>query len=257
MQATDRRKRIVGIVTLIAMAAAVMIAGVTTVLLTRSAEQPPVTLPEFASLADAPDSDLHGTVAYYSTESGCVRVVPVSGAPVADLVCLHEPEGRYGPALMFRPDGRLAITMMEGSPATGTVAWQKVVDPGTGIVEDTPAAGLPASVEEALATYPVPSTRGLRSTSQDDRIEITVYGLGAQRYVYAENGPPGYHLAYDPIWSPDGEWILIDDTRLLVVTVSHPPITRILAADPGWIGPASGTGFPVIAFTPDDLPIGG
>jgi len=37
--------------------------------------------PEFASLADAPDPSLSGTVAYFDDESLCVRVVAAAGQP--------------------------------------------------------------------------------------------------------------------------------------------------------------------------------
>ncbi len=257
MSESDRRKRISGVAIVTSAIAVAAIAAVSVVLLNRNAEQPPVTLPEFARLADAPDASLHGTVAYFSKDSGCVRAVEAAGAPAQDVLCIDDTEGLYGPALEFLADGRLAITLMEGSPGAGTVAWQKVADLGTGAVADTPAADLPASAEEALGTSAIPDNRGLRITTQDDRIEIIVYGSGAQRYVYAENGPPGYHLGFDPIWSPDGEWFVIDEGRLLIVTIAHPPTAHILADDPGWIGPASGPGFPVIAFTSDDLLTGG
>ena len=45
-------------------------------------------IPSFASLADHPDRSLSGTVAYYDSQSGCIRIVAAAGQPSQQVWCL-------------------------------------------------------------------------------------------------------------------------------------------------------------------------
>jgi hypothetical protein len=81
--------------------------------------------PEFASLAESPDSSLQGTVAYLADQSGCVRIVAAAGQPSKDVLCLPgrdmskaEKEGKeIGLQLVWLPDGRLELTMFRMTSA--------------------------------------------------------------------------------------------------------------------------------------------
>ena len=46
--------------------------------------------PDFASLAQQPDSSLQGTVAYFAGQSRCVRVVAAAGQPDKDVLCVGD-----------------------------------------------------------------------------------------------------------------------------------------------------------------------
>lgn len=238
------------IVVVAVVAAVAAAAAVATVVLTHRAEQPPSSLPDLPLLADAPDPGLRGTVAYFSTTSGCVRVVAASGADSRDVLCPDDAAGLAGPALAFTDDGRLAVTALSGDLVP---VWQRIVDPVSGAVEEVAAAGLPATLEDALGEPPAPAGLGLRVDTEVGSLGIVVYGSGAPRFVYQEYGPPVYLLAYDPIWSPDGEWFLIDEGRLVVVTIRNPATARILATDQGSFGADLPDRTPLAAVTGDDL----
>ena len=103
--------------------------------------------PDFPSLAGNPDPSLHGTVAYFSDSTNCVRIVAAAGRPSKEVYCLPEQDVKtaeklgkeQGPQLVWRKDGRLEITMFRMTDPPGPSfepGWQKVVDVRTGEVEE-------------------------------------------------------------------------------------------------------------------------
>src|SRR5689334_12304494 len=103
-------------------------------------------VPAFPSLADSPDATLQGTVAYYADATSCVKVVAASGQPSRNVLCVpaQDPSeaqklGKLvGPQLVWRPDGRLEVTMFRLTDPPGPSfrpGWQRLIDIRTGAVE--------------------------------------------------------------------------------------------------------------------------
>lgn len=200
--------------------------------------------PKFPSLATTPDPSLHGTVAYFGTNS-CVRVVAASGQPAKDVLCikpgtLSAPQAGsklIGPQLVWRSDGRLEVTMFSMTAAkaqapTYSAGWQQVVDVRTGTVVQTPSADLPNSWNTTTRPTTNPSGQRLSiyNSSGTGKIKITLTEAdGSSRVLLSAQGPGEYtyHL-YSAFWSPDWQWIAADDGRILIITPGHPAVTRVL-----------------------------
>lgn len=115
-------------------------------------------LPEFGSLSEQPDTSLHGTVAFFAADTGCVRIVAASGLSARNALCISaadlavKPElgiKPAGPQLVWLPDGRLQVTMFLWRPQPGapvySAGWQKIVDVATGKVDIVPTSQVPST----------------------------------------------------------------------------------------------------------------
>jgi len=215
---SPRRWVIIALVTAVVVAAAAT--GV--YLLVRSA----TAVPEFAALADQPDADLSGTVAYLDWEYGpCLNVVAASGAPSKQLGCLGE--DAVEAKLLWLPDGQLQVTNGD--------SWQRIYDVRTGDFEEVPAA----SIDADTATWdPVTVNNDgdeVTATSEDGTASVTVTSNdGTVSEVMSAEGGETYSISTTPTWSPDGTYVLVTDAaaRLLVVTPDD-ATTRILAEELG------------------------
>ena len=197
-------------------------------------------VPAFPYLTKTPDATLQGTVAYFADVTSCVKVVAASGQASRNVLCLPaqdpseaEKLGKLvGPQLVWRPDGRLEVTMFRLTNPPGPSfrpGWQKVIDVRTRAVHDTPLAQLPS--QPNLGTQPTvsPDGRRIATTSDDDgRVEIVLHEGDRSRVLLSAHGPGEgtYHMT--AFWAPDGHWIAADDGRILVVTPTDPPVVRVL-----------------------------
>jgi hypothetical protein len=231
-------------------------------------------VPTFPSLAEAPDTSLRGTVAYFDNATRCVRVVAASGTPSKDVYCLP-PEGSSqmkqlgkptGPQLVWRPDGRLEVTLFRWMPSKDTKSpppiaadWQKVFDVTTGAVADVPHADLPLSPVDVNPT--TVNERGERIRTDFDapsgQGKVTLTTPSGTRTLLSVSGPGEYtYVLASATWAPGGDWIATTDTgeggRILVITPSQPPRTRILVANSGG-GAGGGNAGPAFAVTGADL----
>ena len=216
-------------------------------------------VPEFPSLADAPDPSLHGTVAYFAVDAepktqptgGCVRAVAAAGAPSKDVLCITEESYDTGPQLVFLPDGRLQVTMFsweEDQPLA--VAWQKIVDVRTGETEDIVVAALPA-VPVALGPTVTPTGERITATSRGNTAEMVLTdSAGVSRTLWSADVSPDYGIK--AIWAPNWEWVLAHDGRLLVVTVADPAQIRVLVAETEGLGDFGSTEPPLAFFAVTD-----
>lgn len=199
--------------------------------------------PEYPSLAANPDPSLHGTVAYLSDSTSCVRVVAAAGRPDKEVYCLPEPDievakqlgKEQGPQLVWREDGRLEVTMFRMTDPPGpsfNPGWQRIVDVRTGEVEDVPAADVPS--EANRQTHPMVNDAGqeLELTSADGDVELTLVDDTGRRTLLSVDSNPeaGYHMPA-AFWAPDGKWIAADDGRILVIVPDDPPVIRVLTED--------------------------
>ena len=227
-------------------------------------------LPSFPSLAEQPDTSLHGTVAYFANGTGCVRIVAAAGQPAKDVLCIPQQDLAVkpelgvkpaGPQLVWRPDGRLEVTMFFWSPVTEKQpayhpSWQKIVDPRTGAVEDVPASQLPAGPNET--TQPTVNPRGERVGTVLDaatgRVKVTLTGSGGTRVLLSTQGPGEYSYRFGAaFWAPNWQWIAAgDDGRILIITPDKPATTRVLVTGSGE-GAGGGTAGPAFAITGADL----
>lgn len=229
-------------------------------------------VPTFASLATQPDSSLHGTVAYYDSGSGCIRLVAAAGQPSRDLWCLPaeststwETLGKpVGPQLVWRPDGRLEVTMFrmrvvkggkQGTPLLDP-GWQKLINVRTGAIESVPATRLPT--EPNTTSQPTTSASGQKVSYTFDqgsgRATVSLSDRTGTRTLLSVQGPGEYTYRFGPVfWAPNGEWIAAsDDSRILVITTGTPSVTRVLVTGTGE-GAGGGTAGPEFAVTSADL----
>ena len=217
-------------------------------------------VPEFPSLADDPDSSLHGTVAYFAMDtepktqinSGCVRVVAAAGSPSRDVLCLTDEGYDTGPQLAFLPYGRLEVTMFSWpTDQPLVVAWQKIVDVRTGETEDVSAAQIPAA-PVAMGPTATPAGERITATSQGNSAELVLTDAdGGSRTLWSAEVSPEYSIK--AFWAPDWEWVLACDGRLLVVTIDDPAQVRVLVAETGGLGGWGSTEPPLALFAVTDL----
>ncbi len=201
--------------------------------------------PRFASLAAHPDRALHGTVAYFDDRTRCVRVVAAAGRPSKTVLCIAGQDvakakklgKEIGPQLVWRPGGRLEVTMfrmtLPGGPGSIPAfhkGWQKVIDMRTGQVTAVPAAAVPDRPN--MNTHPAVSPAGQRIswTSSDGRVRITLHDGARQRTLLSVTGPPEVYRMGAVFWAPNWQWIAADDGRILIITAGPHPVTRVLTA---------------------------
>lgn len=186
--------------------------------------------PEFPALVDEPDPTLAGTVAY--GDGGCVWTLPVSGGAAQVAYCF-EPDAPYDldwTTLVWLPDGRLEITTHSWPPNEDiTVDSQRIVDVTTGEVEEVASDDLPEPRTPDLETGPTVNSAGAVLMVENDgsNASLVVTENGETRTLLEASGSPEYDFK-DPVWGPDESWALVDDSRLLLVTVDDSPTTRIL-----------------------------
>jgi hypothetical protein len=256
-QMSDRRPKwpyvIGGIVVVLGVLAFFVIRGI--VEYTRPA-------PEFPALADSPDPSLQGTVAYFDasydentqTGSGCVRIVAAAGAPSRqiDSLCFRDEDFLTGPQLAFLPDGRLEVTMFRWpTDQTLVVAWQRIVDPVTGDVEEVPADQLPEA-PVALDVGVGPAGETISAIAGGGHAEIVLTDpSGTARTLMSAQVSTEYQIR--ATWGAGGQWILADDGRLLIVTLDDPAVTRVLVAEHGGLGGYGSTNPLLVTFAVTDL----
>lgn len=226
-------------------------------------------LPAFPSLADQPDVSLHGTVAYFANDTGCVRIVAASGQTSRDLLCIPPKDTAVrpqqgvkpaGPQLVWLPGDRLEVTMFLWKPSPGTpvysAGWQKIVDARTGKVEEVPAPQVPSTPN--LSTEPSVNPNGERVGFALDggsgSVTVTLTDRSGTRTLLSARGPGEYGYRFGPVfWVPNYQWIAAsDDGRILVITAGPPPVTRVLVTGSGG-GAGGGTAGPAFAVTSTDL----
>ena len=227
-------------------------------------------LPTFPSLAQSPDGSLHGTVAYYANDTGCVRIVAASGQSSRDVLCIAKkdlavrPEQGLkpaGPQLVWLSGDRLEVTMFlwsarSGGPPKYSADWQKIVDVRTGKVDDVPTVQVPS--QPNTTTEPTVSRNGERVSYTFDagsgRVKVTLTDTTGTRTLLSARGPGEYTYQFGPVfWAPTWQWIAAsDDGRILVITPGTPSKTRVLVTGSGG-GAGGGTAGPPFAVTGSDL----
>jgi hypothetical protein len=183
-------------------------------------------VPEFPALADEPDADLNGTVAYLDWQYGpCLYVVAAAGAPSKKLGCLAKEA--LNAKLVWLPEGRLQVTNRD--------AWQRIYDVRTGEFEEVPASSIDP---ETAAWKPVTVNDDgdeVTATSEGGSVSVVVTSDdGVSSTIMSEDGGSTYSVNIKPTWSPDGTYVLLTDAaaRLLVITPDD-ATTRILAEELG------------------------
>lgn len=218
--------------------------------------------PGYSSLVDSPDTDLIGTIAYYDAGTQCVRLVDASGGRSADLYCLDgTPEGTgriNGPQLAWLPDGRLEVTAFDWpQDEEPTGAWQVVIDATTGLVEQIPDEDLPQALAVPPAAALGPDGQEATLTLRDNRLVVEVSADGDSRTLLSSEKYStdfGLSASNELLWSPNGQYLVFSDGRLLLTTTEDPSTTRILVETPGAFGCCySSLGVRSYAVTDDTL----
>jgi len=194
-------------------------------------------IPTFPSLAAFPDRTLHGTVAYNALavatpkgKQGCVYVVTVSGGIPKLLFCADQPKA-MGADLKWLPDGRLLATDQYAA------RWRKYIDVQTGFITNRPGVKLATPVTSESYTVKGPNGMSVTTRVSSGSLTISLTNGSVTRSLLKVGVPPTYSVNR-PEWSPDGTWIVVEDSaaRLLVITTGAKSTTRILI-EGGW-GPA-------------------
>lgn len=202
-------------------------------------------VPKFPLLTDRPDATLRGTVAYVTADN-CIHLADLSGIGEENLWCMPkwDPDeaallGKpMPPQLVWLPNSRLEVTIFRMTNGPGVKkGWQKIIDVKTGVVTDTPDAQVPSKPN--LSTRPTTSPSGdvVSFTSNDETGHITISvksASGMKSTLLDVRGPNHYAYRLNAaFWAPDFKSIIADDGRILVVTPTSPPLTRILTTTGG------------------------
>lgn len=230
-------RRVVVAVAVGVVAALVVVGVVLTVSLSRDAAW---RAPDFPSLADSPDPSVHGTVAYLADATGCVDVVAAGGGPSTEVFCIpDEPVAKsralgkpLGPQLVWREDGRLEVTMFRMTDPPGPLfepGRQWIVDVPTGVVEEVPESEAPGAADRG--THPTTNSRG--ETVVLDRgqrsVELSLRtATGTRTLLAVDSIPEGAYWVSAAFWAPSGDWIAVDDGRILVVVPGAEEEIRVL-----------------------------
>ena len=196
--------------------------------------------PEFASLADAPDPSLSGTVAYFDDESLCVRVVAAAGQPNREAYCLEdqapsaaEKEGKdVGVDIAWLPDDRLQLTLyrMVNDPEAVLFApaWRRIVDITTGEIEEVPLAEFADETPARTCVTTSPTGERIVTDSDSGHAVVTLITDSGERTLLDVQGNPETYGINEACWAPNYQWIATNDTRMLVITTGDTPLTRSL-----------------------------
>ncbi len=180
-----------------------------------------IPLPEFASLVEAPNPAIQGTVAFLG-DNGCISVVPASGGPAREVSCDWP-----GP-LAWTPAGTLVVFDYLGA------TYMVEIDPDTGAeLRRSPAPDVEPFLLTGDRTVRADGARIVVDSDFEGSADAYVVGSDGSRtsVIAVEGAPRDYHLLdWGVQWSPDGRWIAIWDTegRLLVAGDLGAPDARVL-----------------------------
>lgn len=153
--------------------------------------------PSPPSLADEPNPAIPGRVAYID-EDGCVALVPASGGEARRITCAID---RFGGALAWLDGETLAWVGFKGSP-TATITR---IDLATGQVTATSETATIAPGD--VRGEPI-SVLGERARS-DEEGRVTV-SSGSDTTEVADFDVARYRQPIPVLWSPDGQWLLLE-----------------------------------------------
>ena len=193
----------------------------------------------YRSLAQHPDPAIPGTVFFLRTDanSGCLWKVPASGGAEARLWCTTE---GYPNNLGYQQaTGRVLIEVGWNAGNTGAI-WvdptsgaqlRRVDDIGTlatGSLLPLPGSNATRSPDGAWLTVDVQRTTHWLAFIARNTISATA-PAGSTWTVAQAAGRPD-HALDPPIWSPDGQWVLVIDnrSRVLIVAAEGSPGLREL-----------------------------
>lgn len=195
-----------------------------------------VPFPTTPTVAEQPDPAVPGRLAYlvWDRDDTCLHVVDGVGTDTEVTCGLVE----HGGGLRWTDDGYVAVRTWDGAGEA-----ERIIDPATGVtVELRP---VPAG-DQPGATPPFDPDAGhsriradgweVRTDSRSGRVTVSVGPPeGPREVVWEAAGPASYRLD-EASWSPDGEWLLLRDSRghLLVMGAEGDPAPRIWVEDAGW-----------------------
>lgn len=216
--------------TLVAAGLAVLVAAAVTAVILVFGYVP---LPAFPSLADRPDPSIPGTVAFVRWDrEPCVFTVPASGGEPHEVLCRSDHAFIQDP-VAWTPDGRLLVHAYEefGGPVV------MVVDPVSG--QELDRIGLdertgPGRLFEADRARAEREDGARVLTARRDPVSVAVrLPDGETRVLFEVDRAPRDYAFFRGQWSPDGGWILVEDShrRLVVMGADGEPGPQVLAVE--------------------------
>lgn len=167
--------------------------------------------PSYPSLADRPDPRIPGTIAFWRTgRTPCLSLVPARGGQIRELWC-HEHAETSRPE--WAAGGNLAVrTYSVNGPERLTI------DGATGEVLERRAGSFNEHPEPASSGARDDGTRAVVDDAEGEVRLSLVAPSGRPRTLLAARGPRDYAFL-DTRWSPDGNWLLVTDSKERVLVV--------------------------------------
>jgi len=190
-----------------------------------------VPVPEFPRLADGPDASIPGQVAYVVGEQdrSCIMVVPAGGGQATEVACRRD----GFEALGWTADGLIVASVFtDFRPVVGggTIL---VYDPATGHEVASLVAG-PSGTDRLHQVESERDSQGRRLEvpwTDDRRAKALIVTTSGEETTIVDVEGPRDYVFLGAQWSPDGEWIMLVDSRdrLLVLAADATPGPRVLA----------------------------
>lgn len=213
--------------------AAIAVVGTVLIVVTR------LGAPSFPSLVENPDRSLEGAVAYIGPGEGtewCLHVVSASGEGERQLPVCADPNVHLAEQLLWT-GGQVEIVdrgQSAGKPGGSEerAPWHVLVDPVTGATTGLSVTDLPPVPDPA--TVATSEGRTVRTISKDGDVRMELTDGAGTRTVWTSKGKTSLWEVGQPVWSPDGAWLVAHDgaDRLLLFTIAGDTAeARVLVAN--------------------------
>ena len=197
-----------------------------------------VPIAEYPPLAQEPDPELSGMIAYSIPEdsdhadefgSRCVYVLELPEGQAREITCREE----IGWSMAWTDDGWLIVE----SFGRFNEFEQEFHDFGLALIEPVEGGAFETASYEGDPNF---LFSGQRQTRQDGtRVRIDGAGTtvvlsspdGSTRDLFGSDTAPSNYRLNEAQWSPDGEYVLVVDTegRIIVASASGDPRPRVIA----------------------------
>ncbi len=199
-----------------------------------------IPLPTFASLADEPDASIPGRVAFSQWDNGdlCIWTVDAAGGEEPHEVLCDTDIGFADLLPGWTPEGMLLVQEFRGESQAF-----RVIDPETGTTLNRITGDQVDTSRDPVGRdlYTAPDGSEVYTEQDPGSPRVVVQSpTGVEHTLLEVEGPKDYSFN-QATWSPDGEWLLVQDSegRLLILAAQGDPNPRILVDNSDNWSPAS------------------